>query len=83
MIQVRIDIPESWLGKEVHLRWSAGCESMVWTSDGIPLQGLNGKHIFSVNVSVSTLIMKCLKQGWSSYLQNDVFVRTVTKTSKN
>ncbi|GIY33126.1 hypothetical protein CEXT_516431 [Caerostris extrusa] len=39
--KVRIDIPESWLGKEVHLRWHTGCESMVWTSDGIPLQGLN------------------------------------------
>lgn len=50
LIQVRIDIPESWLGKEVHLRWSAGCESMIWTSDGIPLQGLNGKVILYVNV---------------------------------
>lgn len=41
-LQVRIDIPESWLGREVHLRWKAGCESMIWTSDGIPLQGLSG-----------------------------------------
>ncbi|XP_015920065.1 alpha-mannosidase 2C1 [Parasteatoda tepidariorum] len=49
--KVRIDIPESWLGKEVHLRWQTGCESMIWTSDGIPLQGLNGKDRQSFIVS--------------------------------
>lgn len=42
--KVRVDIPENWLGKEVHLRWNAGCEAMVWTSDGLPLQGLNGNE---------------------------------------
>ncbi|XP_054706199.1 LOW QUALITY PROTEIN: alpha-mannosidase 2C1-like [Uloborus diversus] len=54
--KVRVDIPESWLGKEVHLRWHAGCESMLWTSDGIPLQGLNGTDRQSFIISCNTTL---------------------------
>lgn len=57
--KVRIDIPESWLGKEVHLRWCTECESMIWTSDGIPLQGLSGTErqsfIISSNATLEDL----------------------------
>jgi len=29
-------IPKTWLCKEVHLLWNAGCESMLWV-DNLPV----------------------------------------------
>ena len=29
-------------GHQVILQWDMGCEGMVWSTDGIPLQGLTG-----------------------------------------
>ncbi|GAB6022633.1 Alpha-mannosidase 2C1 [Chamberlinius hualienensis] len=40
--KVVIDIPKDCLGKEVHFRWNSGCEALIWSPDGKPLQGLNG-----------------------------------------
>ncbi|XP_013784457.2 alpha-mannosidase 2C1-like [Limulus polyphemus] len=40
--RVDVEIPESWEGKEVHLRWNSNSEAMVWSDNGIPLQGLSG-----------------------------------------
>ncbi|XP_067129297.1 alpha-mannosidase 2C1-like isoform X2 [Centruroides vittatus] len=56
--KMEIQIPDSWLGKEVHLRWDAGCEAMVWSNDGLPLQGLSSERkdfIISYNVTLEDL----------------------------
>ncbi|XP_029010098.1 alpha-mannosidase 2C1 isoform X2 [Betta splendens] len=37
--KVTLTVPESWRGKEVHLRWESDGEAMVWR-DGQPVQGL-------------------------------------------
>uniref|UniRef100_A0A5S6QY64 alpha-mannosidase n=1 Tax=Trichuris muris TaxID=70415 RepID=A0A5S6QY64_TRIMR len=39
---VKCTLPSEWKGKAVHLIWDSGCEAMVWSSDGHPLQGLSG-----------------------------------------
>ncbi|CDW53663.1 alpha mannosidase 2C1 [Trichuris trichiura] len=39
---VTCDIPSEWNGKIVHLVWNSGCEAMVWSTEGHPLQGLSG-----------------------------------------
>ncbi|KAK1887530.1 Alpha-mannosidase 2C1 [Dissostichus eleginoides] len=38
--KVTLNIPESWRGKEVHLRWESDGEAMVWR-DEQPVQGLS------------------------------------------
>ncbi|KAI8142671.1 glycosyl hydrolases family 38 N-terminal domain-containing protein [Fennellomyces sp. T-0311] len=40
--KVETTIPNSMHGKQVVLQWDMGCEGMVWSTDGIPLQGLTG-----------------------------------------
>lgn len=35
-------VPDEWRGDEVHLLWDAGCEALVYSADGAPLQGLCG-----------------------------------------
>lgn len=35
--KVSLKIPDSWKGKEVHLRWESDGEGMVWR-DGEPVQ---------------------------------------------
>ncbi|KAG2205482.1 hypothetical protein INT46_007474 [Mucor plumbeus] len=37
-----IVIPKEMDGHQVILQWDMGCEGMVWSTDGIPLQGLTG-----------------------------------------
>lgn len=41
--KVDFTLPEDWENKSlVELHWDCGCEGMVWTDDGKPLQGLTG-----------------------------------------
>ena len=40
--RIEAEIPKEWQGEEVHLLWDAGCEGLVWSADGVPLQGLCG-----------------------------------------
>jgi len=38
--KVQIVVPATWAGKEVHLRWNSNSEAMIWTENGVILQGL-------------------------------------------
>ncbi len=38
--KLEIEIPKSWRGREVHLRFQSVSEALVWSADGRPLQGL-------------------------------------------
>lgn len=40
-VSVRIPGGADWRGRRVLLRWEAGCEAMVWSAGGVPLQGLS------------------------------------------
>ncbi|KAG0237650.1 Glycoside hydrolase, 38 vacuolar alpha mannosidase [Actinomortierella wolfii] len=40
--KLSIDVPKEWAGQAIELLWDANCEAMVWSMDGIPLQGLTG-----------------------------------------
>ncbi|KAF3933858.1 Alpha-mannosidase [Dactylella cylindrospora] len=41
--RVHLTVPGRMLDKEqVEFRWDADCEGMVWSEDGVPLQGLTG-----------------------------------------
>jgi len=40
--KVVVKIPDSWDGREVHLRWNSNSEALLLSSDGEPLQGLTG-----------------------------------------
>ncbi|KAI9311476.1 galactose mutarotase-like domain-containing protein [Dichotomocladium elegans] len=40
--KVEVVIPEALNNKQVVLYWDMGCEGMVWSVDGEPLQGLTG-----------------------------------------
>ncbi|ORY96481.1 glycosyl hydrolases family 38 N-terminal domain-domain-containing protein [Syncephalastrum racemosum] len=42
--KVELTIPDALDGKRAVLQWDMGCEGMVWTTDGIPLQGLTGQN---------------------------------------
>ena len=35
--RVHVDIPSTWEGREVRLKWNCGAEAMVWM-DGHPVQ---------------------------------------------
>ncbi|CAL4079511.1 unnamed protein product, partial [Meganyctiphanes norvegica] len=39
--KLQFNIPDEWCGKEVRLRWKSQSESMVWSKEGEPLQGLS------------------------------------------
>uniref|UniRef100_A0A7N5ZTJ3 alpha-mannosidase n=1 Tax=Anabas testudineus TaxID=64144 RepID=A0A7N5ZTJ3_ANATE len=53
--KVTLTIPESWRGKEVHLRWESDGEAMVWR-DGQPVQGLTKE-----GEKTSYILSDCLK----------------------
>ncbi|KAI9489855.1 glycosyl hydrolases family 38 N-terminal domain-containing protein [Zychaea mexicana] len=40
--KIATTIPNIMNGKTVVFQWDMGCEGMVWTTDGIPMQGLTG-----------------------------------------
>lgn len=35
-------IPSEFSGEEVHFIWDNSSEALLWTSDGVPLQGFYG-----------------------------------------
>ncbi|CAO3608492.1 unnamed protein product [Mucor fragilis] len=39
---VSIVVPQELEGHRVFLQWDMGCEGMVWSNEGMPLQGLTG-----------------------------------------
>ncbi|KAI9473459.1 MAG: galactose mutarotase-like domain-containing protein [Benjaminiella poitrasii] len=39
---ISIVIPQEMDNQEIILQWDMGCEGLVWSKDGIPLQGLTG-----------------------------------------
>ncbi|RUS25743.1 hypothetical protein BC938DRAFT_471724, partial [Jimgerdemannia flammicorona] len=41
-VHVYITIPSDWAGEEVQLQWDANCEGLIFSTDGVPLQGLTG-----------------------------------------
>ncbi|KAJ2706888.1 Glycoside hydrolase, 38 vacuolar alpha mannosidase [Coemansia sp. IMI 203386] len=41
-VRATLQIPSDFAGKEVRLLFNPSCESMVWSADGEPLQGLTG-----------------------------------------
>ncbi|KAJ1651151.1 Glycoside hydrolase, 38 vacuolar alpha mannosidase [Dispira simplex] len=38
--KVSVTLPDDWVGEEVEFRWDAGCEGLLWTTDGQPIHGL-------------------------------------------
>lgn len=40
--KVVVKIPESWSGKEIHLRWNSSSEALLFNTLGDPLQGFTG-----------------------------------------
>ncbi|KAG0368052.1 Glycoside hydrolase, 38 vacuolar alpha mannosidase [Gamsiella multidivaricata] len=40
--KVKITVPHEWAGEQVELIWDSSSEAMVWSTDGIPRQGLTG-----------------------------------------
>ncbi|KAF9158517.1 Glycoside hydrolase, 38 vacuolar alpha mannosidase [Actinomortierella ambigua] len=40
--KLSIDVPKEWAGQPVELLWDSNSEAMVWSTNGIPLQGLTG-----------------------------------------
>ncbi|KAG1178970.1 hypothetical protein G6F70_004929 [Rhizopus microsporus] len=39
---VRLRIPEEFVGEEVHFIWNSDNEALIWSMEGLPLQGLTG-----------------------------------------
>lgn len=42
-VEVQLEIPEIWSGREVHFLWDSSSEACVWM-DGLPRQGLTGSE---------------------------------------
>ncbi|KAI9027605.1 glycosyl hydrolases family 38 N-terminal domain-containing protein [Phycomyces nitens] len=40
--KVNISIPDALVGKQVVFQWDMQSEGMIWSTDGVPLQGLTG-----------------------------------------
>lgn len=40
-VQVTIPSGENWKGKVITFRWESGCEAMVWSATGVPLQAFS------------------------------------------
>ncbi|TAG08796.1 MAG: alpha-mannosidase [Verrucomicrobia bacterium] len=38
--RIDLTVPNSWRGREVHLRFHSSSEALIWSEDGKPLQGL-------------------------------------------
>lgn len=43
-VEITIPSSEGWGGEEVVLRWQTGCEALIWSSSGVPLQGLSSER---------------------------------------
>lgn len=57
--KVNLKIPETWGGKEVHLRWESDGEGMVWQNQQ-PVQGLTNE-----GEKTSYILTECLKDSES------------------
>ncbi|XP_031420687.1 alpha-mannosidase 2C1 isoform X2 [Clupea harengus] len=55
--RVSLKVPDSWRGKEVHLRWESDGEGMVW-KDGEPVQGLTKE-----GEKTSYILTECLQDN--------------------
>ncbi|CAO3682019.1 unnamed protein product [Umbelopsis ramanniana] len=44
--RIRVVIPEEMEGERVYFQWKLGCEGMVWSREGVPLQGLSEQERF-------------------------------------
>lgn len=58
--KLNLSIPVEWVGEQVDLIWDSGSEAMVWSTDGIPRQGLTGdrtcnKRFRIANKNVGTI----------------------------
>ncbi|KAG0012639.1 Glycoside hydrolase, 38 vacuolar alpha mannosidase [Entomortierella chlamydospora] len=40
--KLKVTIPHKWSGDRVELLWDSNSEAMVWSTDGVPRQGLTG-----------------------------------------
>lgn len=60
---VKFALPHAWLGKEIHLRWDASCECMVWSVHGEPLQGLTGSGELKGQKRMDFLLSKKLQEN--------------------
>jgi alpha-mannosidase len=53
---VSIVVPKALDKHQVVLQWDMGCEGMVWSADGVPLQGLTGgcmyKHFIDIYIYI-------------------------------
>jgi len=39
--RIHVEVPDSWAGKEVHIRWASGSEAAIYDTQGNMLQGLS------------------------------------------
>jgi alpha-mannosidase len=46
-------VPGSYAGRELHFRWASGCEAMVWSSEGLAIQGVSEQGFRFVPVDTS------------------------------
>ncbi|KAG9063638.1 Glycoside hydrolase, 38 vacuolar alpha mannosidase [Linnemannia hyalina] len=42
--KLNITVPKDWAGEHVELIWDSSSEAMIWSTDGIPRQGLTGDN---------------------------------------
>jgi alpha-mannosidase len=65
-----VKIPEALDGHEVTLQWDMGCEGLVWSHDGVPLQGLTGgcKEISSCTYILLTFFFLVADQARHEFI---------------
>ncbi|KAI8577611.1 hypothetical protein K450DRAFT_212480 [Umbelopsis ramanniana AG] len=49
--RIHVIIPEEMEGERVFFQWKLGCEGMVWSKEGVPLQGLSEQERFEYLIS--------------------------------
>ncbi|KAF9193219.1 Glycoside hydrolase, 38 vacuolar alpha mannosidase [Haplosporangium sp. Z 767] len=40
--KLKANVPREWAGEQVELLWDSSSEAMIWSTDGVPRQGLTG-----------------------------------------
>jgi alpha-mannosidase len=56
---VSILVPKALDRQTVVLQWDMGCEGMVWSTDGVPLQGLTGGCTLKSNYDTLYITHQC------------------------
>jgi alpha-mannosidase len=51
--KVVFHVPDRFSGRELHFRWASGCEAMVWSDTGKPVQGLSEQGLRFVPIDTS------------------------------